>query len=102
MKAHQIHTTRRRWVPDQSLVSAIQEFFAAFPIIDIHPRVMFQAGQQWKLSLQHSSAYIHTGSASFGLLKRTPNLQTGQSRRLFIVKKKRKKMHLSDLWAGRP
>jgi hypothetical protein len=35
MKAHQIHTTRSRWVPDQSLVSASQELFASLSIAAI-------------------------------------------------------------------
>jgi hypothetical protein len=46
MNARQIHTTRSRWVPTQSLVSASQELFASLPITailthpenDYHPR----------------------------------------------------------------
>jgi hypothetical protein len=35
MNAYQIHTTQIRWVPDQSLVSASQEFFASLSIAAI-------------------------------------------------------------------
>jgi len=50
MNAYQIHTTQIRWVPDQSLVSASQEFFASPPIIAIRPHWYLSSGSGMELN----------------------------------------------------